>query len=169
MKTDSLNKRIAKELVRAQAASDAAKGINILNNREDRYRGYSNKEMHIMYAISLLNKVPFKESVFRYYVSDIELDQSGNRSLITYFEFVIDGTKYQMSFHTPLDCAQRCGLIKFRNKGCRTSWDGSLLGSRTAAIRLNQYFGIGIDVKFEKDNDNNRRPPRNKRRLHRHD
>lgn len=166
MKHDSLNRRIAKELVRAQAASDAGKGIHVLDNREDRYRGYSNKEMHIMYAISLINKVPFKESIFRYYVSNVEPDQNGCDSIISYFEFKIGDTEYQMSFHTPLGCAQMCGLINYRNKGCRTSWDGIISGSRTAALCLNQYFGIGIDVQNEGD-DNNRRS--RKRRLQRHD
>lgn len=116
-----LDRKIAREIVKAQASSDAGKDLDRLDGhylRHSKYLGYSYKTMAIKRAIDLINGS--KESMFRYYVVESD-DQNGYPSLITYFKFKLSGKGYQISFHTPMDQAEL--LLPYVGKGMKMRWD----------------------------------------------
>lgn len=119
-----LDKRIASEIVKAQASSDAGKHLDRLDGhylRRAKYLGYGYKTMAIKRAIDLINGS--KESMFRYYVVESD-DQNGYPSLISYFMFRHEGIRYQISFHTPMDQAEL--LRPYVGKGMKMRWDKKL-------------------------------------------
>lgn len=116
-----IDRKIALELVRAQASSDAGKDIDRIRGhkvRRSKYLGYKYKTMAIKRAIDLINGS--KESMFRYYVVTSN-DQNGYPSVITYVAFKHDGVRYQISYHTPMNQADM--LLPFVGKGRVMRWD----------------------------------------------
>lgn len=95
-----VDRRIAKAIYHAQAASDGGKGISELQKwyaGSLRGAGYPAKDTQILLAIDLINKSHSK--TFRYSVKRGR-DQNGCSSFIVYFDFKIDGKREQVSFHS---------------------------------------------------------------------
>ena len=130
---ESINKKIARCLVMAQAASDGGKGKRWLTESlrgTDCYHsvleawkaGYIRKDDEILRAINLIASTRNK-SDFRFYVT------FGYRTTsLVYFNFHIGKKRYQISFHTYLD------LEEWENSEHITRWDHR--DSREAARKL---------------------------------
>lgn len=119
--SNKIEKMIALELIKAQAASDAGKGIDRIEYphlRRYKYLGYGYKTIAIRRAIDLINSSP--DTIFRYWVTRDE-DQNGYDSLISYFSFKYEKKRYQISFHTPLSQAE--SLMPFVGKGMKMHWN----------------------------------------------
>lgn len=120
--SNKIEKMIALELIKAQVASDAGKGIDRINGhpclRRYKYLKYGYKTIAIRRAIDLINSSP--DTIFRYWVTR-DGDQNGYDSLISYFSFKYEKKRYQISFHTPLSQAE--SLMPFVGKGMEMRWD----------------------------------------------
>jgi hypothetical protein len=139
MKKTSTNMAIAKYIVAAQAASDAGKGIKEIDGRCARHSKHDKYACKPAYIVKAIDLICTSKSDFRYYVAETD-DQNGYPSIIVYFEFKIDGERYQVSFHTP---SRRAGVLtKYSNTGRKTRWDKKYGGSRTSCLKLMEYFGI---------------------------
>jgi len=120
----TIDERIARYIIAAQAGSDSGKGIrgetgarkNVIRGAV-RY-GYTAKLPYLMNALRLLKTN--KKSMFRWYVKQ-EDDQNGYDSILVYFNFHIDGKPYQISFHTPYNLAPP-ELLDMVGKGTPTHW-----------------------------------------------
>lgn len=130
----STNYLIALELVRAQAGSDAGKGIYDLKDRKirmDILQGYRNKVTHIVNALRLASR---SRSAFMFWTED----RPDHGAYITYFLYreKVDGkiSRYQISFHTPYGLEDP--LIPWVGKGTKMRWDGIPGGSRETAQYL---------------------------------
>jgi len=145
----SLFKKVCKQIVYAQCASDEAKNIYgpRLTNKEyikeleklSRNRCYDHKDNHILNAVTILdNNRPF--GINYYLVHDV--DQNGYACSIIYFEIKMeDGKRLQISFHSFSDnLDKRMEGKKKRRKGRITKWDHK--DSRRNCQYLVDYFGF---------------------------
>ena len=137
---------VLREIVLAQAASDAGKNIDTyeLNGAGNvrattRFR-YGRKNEHIVNAIVALTKMP--RCGINWYAERTP-DQNGYPSILVYFDIarntVENCERLQISFHSPLQQAGE--LAKFAGKGRKTRWSKDLGGSRRAAEQLAQILG----------------------------
>ena len=163
-----INAMIALRIFQAQKASDAGKGLERLNASRDISRPcdvfrYGFKEKPILEALRLIRR---NKTQFNYWVVEGP-DQNGYPSIIVYFDFKIEGTRYQVSFHNPLN---RCGneLLSYVNTGRATRWRKSI-SSVESCNALQRYYNIpeakSEEYICEDDSDRkgshrNRRKPR---------
>ena len=139
----SKSKNIAKAIIFAQLASDGGKKniyllnkVNIKNDAKVYDLGYKTKDGNILKAIELIDNT--KNNEIRYSVISA-LDQNGYDSFITYFTFMVDGNRYQISFHTP---KHNYLFEKYIcNSSNKTHWNHELGGSQQSCIALAEYFG----------------------------
>jgi hypothetical protein len=127
-------------LIDAQRESDAAKKIYELGHAKSIKQGskmqhYYRKYIDELRLIRLLSTT--KNPEMSYYVCK-DLDQSGCPSYIVYFEFSLNGRKYQISFHNPYPMCR--ALREYVGKGTKTEWDGDVGGSRNAAREALRSF-----------------------------
>ena len=96
-----MTKDIAKWLIIAQASSDIAKNIRYLYDRIPTYIrqnakwGYLSKDIAIYKLLQSLAENPRKD--VRFYIRE---DKEKDADYIVYFDFMIDDSKAQMSFHS---------------------------------------------------------------------
>ena len=140
MKKD-INYKIASLIYRAQKSSDAGKGIypesEIHMDRSAIHYGYAVKVDCIRDAIRLIT---CSRSQFNYYVQADVPDQNGYASVITYFEFKLNGIRKQVSFHTPWSLATQ--LKPYFNTGRKTRWNRIPGGSYRATEELKEFYGL---------------------------
>ena len=113
-------REIARLLVLAQIASDYGKNgseLAIVGDKKAIKLGYAIKVAYIKKALEIIDSC--NPSAFNYYVKE-EGDQNGYPSVLTYFDISINGERYQMSFHTPLNKANE--IAKWVGKGRPTHW-----------------------------------------------
>lgn len=130
------DRRIARELVKAQIASDAGKGIFRLDAkymRRYKYLGYDYKVTAIKRAIDLIRAS--RDTIFRYYVVEA-LDQNEYSSIVAYFKFKYKEVWYQISFHTPMNLGEP--LYNYVGSGMRMRWDKK--SSHDTAILLTKFL-----------------------------
>lgn len=130
------DRRIALELVKAQIASDAGKGISRLDAkymRRYRYLGYNYKVTAIKRAIDLIRTS--RDTIFRYYVVEA-LDQNECSSIVAYFKFKYKEVWHQISFHTPMNLGKP--LHNYVGSGMRMRWDKK--SSYNTAILLTKFL-----------------------------
>lgn len=138
-----MNKKIARNIILAQIASDGGKGYRYFKGlvpKEDvaYLLGYDIKDDYILDAINMINRHG-KSSGFSYYIGESDID-SWNESAIVYFNFKIDGKRYQVSFHTfGEEIISR--RYEKKNDTHSTRWDKA--SSRRAAMKL-------VEVTFNK-------------------
>lgn len=124
-----IKQKIYKCLYNAQAFSDAAKSIYILEDYDlSSDECYDNKDKNILLAIRLINK--YNNKNFKFFCERTR-DQHGHRSFIVYFTV----NNKQMSFH----CFNK-NLWKYVHKGYYTEWNGLLDGSRQTAKYLKDKY-----------------------------
>ena len=142
MRTLDNAKRIARLVILAQDASDAGKYINELelssSKRYTQSQGYSAKNVYILKAIQHITRS--KPCGWNFYVDADKPDQNGYRSVITYFQYKLDGVRYEVSFHTPYDQAKY--LKPYFGKGRKTHWNRKITGSREDCQTLAYIFNI---------------------------
>lgn len=134
-----VNKQIAIYIISAQIASDAGKQIFELNighlTRCPKHFGYQIKSWYLVQAINLIRK---NQTDFHYWISEIEGDQNGFPSLITYFDWKIDGKRYQASFHTPLNQVPP-EMMGMAGSGRKTRWAKETSSRDTCLSLVNEY------------------------------
>lgn len=170
MTNNSVEAMIALRIIQAQASSDAGKGLNRLSLEPDKARPcevlkYSFKVKPILEAIKLIRT---NKTHFNYWVEESP-DQNGYDSIIVYFDFKINGSRYQVSFHNPLNTSGE--LKKYISTGRKTRWNKNLGGSFDACQELQRYYSIPrSDIEMLDDEivqrDHNRRG-NNRRRWER--
>ena len=157
-----VNSKIAGYICLAQQASDAGKGRYIVFRKKDdksiemndgyvrrgrrdyqknkknyaQRNAYSVKEEFILRAINLIRNT---KSNFNYFI-EASPDQNGFASYITYFDFKIEGKRFQVSFHTPQNLGKK--LEKYINTGRKTRWDHAVGGSVIACQELIKYYNL---------------------------
>lgn len=159
-----VNSKIAGYICLAQQASDAGKGRYIVFRKKDgkindddygyghgrrhgnrmtrnkknyaQRNAYSVKEEFILRAINLIRNT---KSNFNYFI-EASPDQNGFASYITYFDFKIEGKRFQVSFHTPQNLGKK--LKKYINTGRKTRWDHAVGGSVIACQELIKYYNL---------------------------
>ena len=99
-------------------------------------RAYDAKEEFILKSINLIRK---NKSQFNYWV-EAAADQNGYPSIISYFDFKLDGKRYQVSFHTPKNLGKK--LEKYVSTGRKTRWDRNPGGSVMACQKLIKYYNL---------------------------
>lgn len=134
---------IAKMVVLAQDASDAGKGMGILNmkmsDRFTQYTGYYAKNKYISLALKRISTC--KPCGWNFYVNK-EDDQNGYPSVLTYFQYKDeDGNRYDICFHTPLSQAEN-SFAEFIGKGRKTHWNGKIGGARRDCQKLVELFDL---------------------------
>lgn len=139
---DNNAKRIARLVILAQDASDAGKHIDALDlqisKRYTRREGYAAKNVYILAAIKIIANS--KPCGWNFYVDANRPDQNGYSSVITYFQYKLDGVRYDVSFHTPV--SQADALKPFFGKGRKTHWNGVISGSRQDCQTLADIFNL---------------------------
>lgn len=139
---DNNAKRIARLVILAQDASDAGKRIDALDlrisKRYTREEGYAAKNVYILTAIKTIANS--KPCGWNFYVEANRPDQNGYSSVITYFQYKLDGVRYEVSFHTPV--GQAGALKPFFSKGRKTHWNGVINGSRQDCQTLADIFNL---------------------------
>lgn len=101
-------KVIIKNIILAQVASDAGKGIYELYKKTPpslkkevktaEHFKYRRKDVYIQNAIKIINTTP--RCGINYWCIKA-LDQNGYPSVITYFDIKVNEQRYQVSFHSP--------------------------------------------------------------------
>ena len=135
----NINKSIAKCLIYAQIASDGGKRIFRLQTKdEDMSRhiyivGYPTKDGYIKKAVDLIRST---KTNYHYWVEKAP-DQNGNMSFIIYFDFKLDGERYQISFHS-----FNKSWESYLSSGRKTRWDKRKGGSAYAAKMLIDYYDL---------------------------
>lgn len=130
-----LDPRVCKYLVLAQISSDAGKHIAtdlvfaVPIGKVYCAKGYDAKDTEIMKAIKTITHS--KNSGFRFYVK--EVDGFYKRAFIVYFNFKLDGKRYQISFHS-----FNLKLGRYTNEKFSTRWDKK--SSRETAEVLADYL-----------------------------
>ena len=127
----NINAKIAETILRAQNASNGGK-FNRYNdcstfkgrNATDNMSGYDLKDTLIKQAISLIST---GKSNFKFSVQE---DTEGRARYIVYFNTNINGTKYQVSFHT---------FMNLRVSKYFTRWDRGYL-SQDNAISIYKHY-----------------------------
>lgn len=141
-----LDLRVCKYLVLAQIASDGGKhlwfGKDDLSNSLSigpvyRLKGYSVKDSEIIKAINTITRSK-KSTGFHFYVK--EVDGFRSRAFLVYFNFKLDGKRYQISFHS-----FNLKLEKFANDKFSTRWDKK--SSRESAKVLADYLNMANSEK----------------------
>lgn len=99
-------------------------------------KGYNAKEEFILKSINLIRK---NKTQFNYWV-EAAADQNGYPSYISYFDFKIDGKRYQVSFHTPKSLGMK--LEKYVSTGRKTRWDKNPGGSIMGCQALIKYYNL---------------------------
>ena len=99
-------------------------------------KGYDAKEEFILKSINLIRK---NKTHFNYWVTK-DSDQNGYPSYISYFDFKINGKRYQVSFHTPNNLGKK--LQKYVSTGRKTRWDRNIGGSVMACQALIKYYNL---------------------------
>ena len=131
----NIDKKIAEAIVYAQIASDAGKGIEILEGRNVfKYnstvdKGYHSKDGYIFSALNLIRNT--KNCSYKYYVT-AQPDQHGNPSFIIYFNFKVNGKREQVSFHS----FNKKLWKELVGSGTVCHWQGGIGGSRKACKKL---------------------------------
>lgn len=129
-------KKIARDIVLAQVASDAGKNIfhTELNQLEmpsiweAENEGYANKDKYILRALDRISKNP--NTGFKFSVKELGFDR-----YIVYFSFKINEKKYQVSFHS----FER-SLLRFAINSAGTRWDKK--SSRDACVALAHAYNL---------------------------
>ena len=160
MTNKSVEARIALCIIRAQKSSDAGKGIDRISLSKKNSRpcrmGYAFKETPILEAIKLIRN---NKTQFNYWV-ERKPDQNGILSIIVYFDFKIDETRYQVSFHNH-GCKE---LTRYVNTGRKTYWHKKF-SSFYSCTKLQEYYQIpqavvefdDCDSEISSHRDENRR------------
>lgn len=121
-----MDKRIATAIILAQIASDAGKGdyelAEYCNRLVEAYgakeKGYRKKDDYIRKAIALIRHYGAKEVYYHVQMDEkIRQNRNGDPAFIIYFNWKIDGKRYQASFHSFGNWYQYLG------GSCRTHWD----------------------------------------------
>ncbi len=99
-------------------------------------RAYDAKEEFILKSINLIRK---NKTQFNYWVTK-DADQNGYPSYISYFDFKIDGKRFQVSFHTPKNLGKK--LEKYVSSGRKTRWDRNPGGSIMGCQALIKYYNL---------------------------
>ena len=99
-------------------------------------KGYDAKEEFILKSINLIRK---NKTQFNYWV-EMAADQNGYPSYISYFDFKIDGKRYQVSFHTPKNLGKK--LEKHVSTGRKTRWNKNPGGSVMGCQALIKYYNL---------------------------
>ena len=132
-------KSVLRLIIAAQTASDAAKVYRHpeieppIFPRDDHYwqQQYRCKPDVIIRAIKEIDGS--RPMGINYWV-EIQPDQNGFPSVVILFDVKVDGTRRQVSFHTPYGKAEK--LLPYIGKGRPTRWNGILGGSREDAKAL---------------------------------
>ena len=134
-----LDLRVCKYILLAQIASDGGKHRclwelpTMIPIGEVYYtKGYNVKDSEILKAIKTINQSP-KSTGFHFYVK--EVDGFRSRAFIIYFNFKLDGKRYQISFHSFNKKMQR-----YSNNRFSTRWDKK--SSRESAKALANYLNM---------------------------
>lgn len=135
------DKMIARAIICAHASSDAGKlitsDLSDLKFTETAWNErYRVKVKFIVKALTMITHS--RHSMFNYWCVEDE-DQNGYESILVYFEFKIEGKRYQVSFHNPWNMAHK-ELSKYINTGRQTRWNKHLNGSRDACIKLSEII-----------------------------
>lgn len=104
-----LNEAIARELILAQAASDGGKHIKDLLDltpyvpglRKAYKKGYPAKEDHMRNAVAMIKTAHGRSGFSFYETKDPKIQYRTNDMTLVYFNFKVDGIRYQISFHSP--------------------------------------------------------------------
>ena len=131
---DNIDKKVAYLIIKAQMCSDSGKK-GIENNyyhycwkyRSEKF-GYGHKNMLIFRAMDRIAQM-HGTSGFHYFIGHDRFD-------IVYFNFKIEGNKYQISFHVPGGVPER--YKKYNDKHV-THWDHN--SSREACYALSAWIG----------------------------
>lgn len=149
MTNKSVEARIALCIIRAQKSSDTGKGINRISLSKKNSRpcmlGYGFKETPILEAIRLIRR---NKTRFNYWV-ERKPDQNGILSILVYFDFKIDETRYQVSFHNH-NCSNE--LESYVNTGRKTHWHKTY-SSFYSCTKLQEYYQIPQAVVEFDEND----------------
>lgn len=131
MKKNTLNKKVAVNIIKAQIASDAAKNINELSCKGRVHNNYDGKDDYIIRAIKTIIKK--RGTGFSFYVTYGDIFAS----LIVYFNFKLNDKDMQISFHSFND-----ELLKYiqNNSAHAVEWDQK--SSREAANSLKTAIGV---------------------------
>lgn len=129
-----LNEAIARELILAQAASDGGKNIKDLLDltpyvpglRKAYKKGYSAKDDHLWNAVDMIKTAHGRSGFSFYETHDPTVQYKWWDMTLIYFNFKVDGIRYQISFHSPCSIESR-GVKKDRreimNARHQTHWD----------------------------------------------
>lgn len=133
-----LDKKVASLLIKAQMCSDSGKGIGSTYGREkwkarSNKWGYAHKPQLIFAAFDRISQLKGK-SGFSFYIGY----DSWNGMDVAYFNFKLDGKRYQISFHMPEGIPNR---YRKANTKHHTKWNGIYLGSVDATALLSGYLG----------------------------
>ena len=129
---------IALRIIEAQIASDSGKGLKRLNvakqySRSYKHLGYALKGNPIVEALKLIRA---NKTRFNYWCCEAP-DQNGNDSIIVYFDFKLNDTRYQVSFHNH-------GVKELRNyinTGRKTHWFKQI-NSLESCKALQRFYDI---------------------------
>lgn len=133
-----MTRELAKLLILAQASSDAGKGIWTLSNtlqeklQKKAWNGYPEKDRAIYSMVSILSVHPRKDIHF-FIVRDAEKVAN----YLVYFDFLLNGQKVQVSFHSYDERLKK--FLKGSRKSC-TEWREELV-SRDVCFALAERFG----------------------------
>lgn len=139
MKLSKNQKSVLRLIIAAQTASDAAKVFRNPEIDPPRFprnthywdQRYRCKADVIVRAIKEINGT--QPMGINYWV-ELRPDQNGFPSVVVLFDVKVDGTRRQISFHTPYGKAQK--LLPYVGKGRPTRWNGIIGGSRDDAKAL---------------------------------
>ena len=129
---------LALTLVRAQACSDAGKGINKLDlsgnptNSKLISGRYASKEQQILKAIYMIRRLTSDIAGVRF---EVVKDTDGIAKYLIYFTYYLKRKKRQISFHTNSD-----KIGRFCRKNPKVRWDHG--DSRANCQELIAYFGF---------------------------
>lgn len=132
------NTYIIRQICLAQIASDSGKWINRISMREDHgphRNGYNDKIKFIVNAITAINSRRNNNSIW-YYCTKCD-DQNGYPSVLVYFSIKVNGKRYQVSFHNPLNRSD--DLFKFIGKGTPMRWNKTIPSWTVCNMLIDHY------------------------------
>lgn len=133
------NKEIARLICLTQIASDSGKGIHTLhieNDEEAKALGYDIKLQYQIQAIHLINQA--STNTFAWWI-EIDRDQHGKPSYVTYFYVRAENINFRISFHNPINKSEE--LKEFLGKGTKIK-RRSYLSNQLACACLIGYFNL---------------------------
>lgn len=142
-----LNRYVAKQIILAQVASDAGKGIYLLGQELKQTipiykvyekKGYYAKDTCIKKALKTIQSK--KNSGFFYHVKVAYPCNHNRHCFLIYFNFQIENMRFQVSFHS------FSNMWRYVNQKCNTRWQKKI-NSRTACFILNDVVLQGKDLK----------------------